>query len=74
LYRLPKFSLAYANTAMIKRINMQGSINYDRTFDKHHVYALALYNQYTNSQGAATPENFRGFTGRVGYDLNRNIW
>lgn len=71
LYRLPKFTLAYSNTGMIKRINLQGSVNYDRTFGSHHVYALALYNQYTNTQAAGTPENFRGFTGRVGYDFRQ---
>jgi TonB-linked SusC/RagA family outer membrane protein len=71
LYRLPKLTLAYSNAGMIKRINLQGSVNYDRTFNTHHVYALALYNQYTNSQGAGTPENFRGFTGRVGYDYKQ---
>ncbi|MDB5119658.1 MAG: hypothetical protein JWN56_876 [Sphingobacteriales bacterium] len=71
LYRLPKLSLAYSNTGMIKRINVQGSLNYDRKFRDHHVYGLALYNQYTNSQGSGTPENFRGFTGRVGYDYKQ---
>lgn len=71
LYRLPKLSLAYSNTAMIKRVNLQGSLNYDRSFGGNHVYGLALYNQYTNSQGAGTPENFRGFTGRVGYDFKQ---
>lgn len=72
LYRTPPFSLSYSAGSMRKRINLQASVNYDRTFSKaHHIYALALMNQYTFTAGASEPENFRGYSFRAGYDYRQ---
>src|SRR5690606_18691018 len=41
LFNMPKFNRSYSAGAINKRINLQGAINYDRTFaDTHHVYGL----------------------------------
>lgn len=67
-YRIGLPTLAYSNNASYKRLNWQGSLNYDRTFGSHHAYALALYNQQNNVSNADEPRGFKGFTFRVGYD------
>ncbi len=54
-----------------KKLNYQGSINYDRTFSGHHVYALGLFNQTSNITGINTPIIFRGFVARAGYDYKQ---
>ncbi len=67
--RLPIMKLAYSTGPMNRRITFQANLSYDRTFNQtHHVYALALSNMYTRTPGAGLPENFRGYTFRVGYD------
>lgn len=71
VFTLPPMTLSYGAGAMDKILNLQGMINYDRYFQDHHVYALALANQYSNSDGAAIPENFRGYTFRAGYDYKQ---
>jgi hypothetical protein len=54
---------------------MQFMVNYDRTFDsKHHVYALGLFNRSSTEAANSNavynfiPNNFQGYSGRVGYD------
>ncbi|MFT3823250.1 MAG: TonB-dependent receptor [Chitinophagaceae bacterium] len=78
LYRIPQLTLL--NTLVDgtvpstnKRTNMQASLTYSRSFGSHNINVLGLYNQYsytsaTNSP-AYTPENFRGFTGRISYNF-----
>lgn len=71
VFTLPPLTLTYGPGAMDKIVNFQASINYDHHFHDHHVYALALTNQYSNSDGASIPENFRGYTFRTGYDYRQ---
>ncbi|RKD12904.1 hypothetical protein BCY91_11040 [Pelobium manganitolerans] len=67
--RLPVMTVSSDPGRMNRRINLQGNLSYDRTFDKkHHVNGLVLYNQYTRTPGATIPESFRGFSFRTGYD------
>lgn len=83
LYRIPPLTLSneaidgnttpiYPNTT--KRLNMQASLTYARNFGKHSINVLGLYNQYTyitaKNSPAFTPENFRGYTGRINYNYN----
>lgn len=55
---------------------LEFALNYKRDFDKHHVSALAMYNQsmtyYVSgpSQFASIPRSYIGFVGRVAYDWN----
>lgn len=71
--RIEKYSLVYdANKDnTYKRLNYLASLNYDRTFNGHHVYALALLNESTGTTGSGEPAVIRGLTGRVGYDYKQ---
>lgn len=75
VFRVRRFFVDYFPNSTLRTLNMQAFLNYDRTFGgDHHVYGLALFNQ--NSRWAANsnvvynfiPENFRGYTARLGYD------
>src|SRR5690606_33859097 len=69
--RMPQMELKTDPGRMNRLMNFQANIDYDRTFnEKHHVYGLALFNQYTRTPGSALPENFRGYSFRAGYDYN----
>jgi TonB-linked SusC/RagA family outer membrane protein len=70
-YRIGLPSLSYSNSDSFKRLNWQGSVNYDRTFASHHVYGLALYSTQNNVRNADEPSGFRGFTFRAGYDFKQ---
>ncbi|MES2651609.1 MAG: TonB-dependent receptor [Bacteroidota bacterium] len=76
-YRTPLFSAGYSNTSIFRTLNTQSSINYDRNFGNHRIYALALYNdnRVINStttgdvnQGPGVPTVVTGTTIRGGYD------
>src|SRR5690606_24057442 len=61
--RMPQMVLTTSSGRMNRRMTFQGNLDYDRTFnEKHHVYGLALFNQYTRTPGATLPENFRGYS------------
>lgn len=75
VFRTRRFFVTYGAGNTIRRLNMQVMLNYDRTFgEAHHVYGLLLFNQNTvlqsnsNADYNYVPSNFRGFTGRLGYD------
>ncbi len=50
--------------------NLQAYLNYDRSFDKHHVTGMILYQQQQNIRGINLPYNLRGFSGRVTYSFS----
>lgn len=49
----------------------EGSINYARTFGKHSVTALALFNQRENIKTTTFPYRTMGLVGRITYDYNK---
>ncbi len=72
-YRLERMVLTYSVADPTTRTsNVQAMLNYDRTFNGHHVYGLALYNTTSRTDRATTPanipNNFLGWTLRTGYD------
>lgn len=78
-YRMSIPSLTYTPGSTNASLTLQAILNYDRSFGKHHVTGLFLYNQ--NSKTATTlpdgdvnynfiPENFRGYTARVNYNYD----
>ncbi|MEO6734503.1 MAG: TonB-dependent receptor [Ferruginibacter sp.] len=75
VYRVRRFFSGYDSRSSIRTLNVQAMLNYDRTFDKHRIYGLALLNQSTDLRGSGNsvynfiPNNFRGFTGRLGYNF-----
>jgi len=76
LYRTRPFGLGYNTRSTTRVVNLQAILNYDRTFDKHHVYGLALYNRNANTAASGDivynfiPANFLGYSGRLGYDYD----
>lgn len=70
-YKMPTFNLATSNGAFNNRLITQLSLNYARKFGVHNVYGLVLLNQNSYADRGNIPANFRGLTGRVGYDYDK---
>ena len=47
---------------------LEGALNYNRKFNKHHVTALALYNQRQFNSGSSSPRRNQSLVGRVTYN------
>lgn len=83
LYALPTLTLSSsaANSISNKTVDSQGSLNYDRAFGGHHVYALLLYdfNSITSADYVTAsklvvepgPATTFGSTFRAGYDFKQ---
>ncbi|MEO5563846.1 MAG: TonB-dependent receptor, partial [Chitinophagaceae bacterium] len=75
VYRVRRFFIGYNAGSTVRTLNVQAMLNYNRTFGRHTVYALGLFSQSSltsfNSTNAYNfiPNNFRGFTGRAGYNF-----
>ncbi|MCQ2162525.1 MAG: TonB-dependent receptor [Bacteroidales bacterium] len=48
----------------------EGSVNYDRTFNNHHVTAMSLINQRENKSNYSFPYRSMGLVGRLTYDYS----
>lgn len=70
-YTLSTFALRGYNDIFNKRVNLQGFINYDRTFGDHHIYSLGLFNRNTFTSKQSVPEKFQGFTMKIGYEFQK---
>ncbi|MES2777226.1 MAG: TonB-dependent receptor [Bacteroidota bacterium] len=78
IFRVRRLFIGYGAGSTIRNVTAQGMLNYDRTFgNRHHFYALLLYSQSSVTQFSSNaaynfvPNNFLGFTGRVGYDYKQ---
>lgn len=75
LYQLAPFALSGNNDLFDNRLNLQGFLNYDRTFGVHHVSAFAMFNQesYVTKSGGSlsVPQKLRGTTLSLHYDLKQ---
>jgi TonB-linked SusC/RagA family outer membrane protein len=77
-FRVRRLIRGANNGSTIRNVTAQLFLNYDRTFSgQHHFYGLALVSQNSATQGNSNsvynfiPNNFRGFTGRIGYDYRQ---
>lgn len=78
LYRMGRLSAGGGYRGSARKLNLQATLNYARSFNKHNVSGLVLFNQITNTSNtfsspdvvAGIPNNFRGFTGRISYNYN----
>jgi TonB-linked SusC/RagA family outer membrane protein len=74
IYRVRRYFIGYNAGSTIRNLTTQAILNYDRSFNSHHVYGTALTNINTvikyndNAVYNFVPNNFKGYTGRVGYD------
>jgi len=66
-YNMPTYALSAFNSISNKQVNLQGFLNYDRTFGNSQVKGLVLFNQTSSSSMASTPSNFRGYGISAGY-------
>lgn len=79
IYRLTTPTLTYTPGSTTRALTLQAMLNYDRSFGRHHVSGLILYNQTSNTGANSSnggvynfiPENFKGYTGRFNYDFNQ---
>lgn len=69
--RLDPFNLGSGNNLAEKRVNVVAYLNYDRTFGDHRVYSMAQMNSTSFTNRERVPENFRGYTLRLGYDYKQ---
>lgn len=76
IYRVRRYFIGYSPGSTVRNLTTQIHLNYDRSFGKHHVYALALMNTNSvikynpNPVYNFVPNNFKGYSGRVGYDYD----
>ncbi|MEO6732706.1 MAG: TonB-dependent receptor [Ferruginibacter sp.] len=70
-YRMLPYSIAVPGGAFNSTTIVQGSLNYDRTFGRHHFTGILLVNQRNYIDGAKIPINYRGTTARLDYDFKR---
>ncbi|WP_431294450.1 SusC/RagA family TonB-linked outer membrane protein [Pedobacter sp. P26] len=74
VYRVRRYFIGYGPGSTVRNLTTQIHLNFDQNFDKHHVYGLALMNTNTLLQASSNsvynfvPNNFKGYSGRVGYD------
>jgi TonB-linked SusC/RagA family outer membrane protein len=56
-----------------QRVNVQVSLNYERTFGQNHVSSLLFWNQesYRDDQATLAPQKFRGYSLKLGYDYKQ---
>lgn len=61
--------LGYASSAIFgsKSVYLETAINYDRTFGKHDVSGMFMYNQRSLDTGEKLPFRFQGIAGRASY-------
>ncbi|GAA4305499.1 TonB-dependent receptor [Compostibacter hankyongensis] len=70
--RIFPYSLGYTKSRdgfPRRRINVQGAVNYQRSFGPHNVSGLLLFNQTSDLIMSNPPVNFRGYTFRMGYNF-----
>jgi TonB-linked SusC/RagA family outer membrane protein len=76
IYRVRRYFIGYNAGSTVRNLTTQLVLNYDRTFDKHHLYGVALMNRNTvlrfnsNAIYNFVPNNFKGYSARVGYDFD----
>lgn len=59
------------NTSSFRRMGIVGQIDYNRTFGKHGVSALAFYEQYESNDEMVLPTRFQSFNGWFGYNFDK---
>ncbi|GAA4808641.1 TonB-dependent receptor [Olivibacter ginsenosidimutans] len=66
-YVLEPYAVTGSTDQYYRNLNIQGFLNYDRTFGDHQISSLLLFNQQSVSARADVPSNFRGTSLKLGY-------
>ncbi|WP_345955579.1 TonB-dependent receptor [Mucilaginibacter sp. PAMB04168] len=74
VFRVRRLIRGSNNGSTIRLLNAQASLNYDRSFGPHHVNALALVLQQSDTRAGTgeynfKPSVFRSYVGRLGYNF-----
>ena len=69
VYRYGQNFLGHSNSSNwgYKRIYMEGTVNYDRTFGDHAVTGMLLFNRDQYEDGGKLPYRHQGIAGRTSY-------
>lgn len=69
-YQISPYTLIGVTDDYNKNVNLQASLNYDRTFKEHHFSSLLLFNRqsYADQKAASVPNKFQGYSFKLGYD------
>jgi TonB-linked SusC/RagA family outer membrane protein len=72
-YKIAPFDLNTGglNGGYYSNLYYEVALNYDRSFGKHNVSALGLFNRQERNSGTSFPYYNEGLVGRVTYDYNR---
>lgn len=62
------------NTSSFRRTGIVAQLDYNRTFGKHGVSALAFYEQYESNDEMVLPTRFQSVNGWFGYNYDKKIW
>lgn len=69
LYRVAPLNLAYNGGTPIRTLTLQGALTYNRTFGRHNIGSLLLYNLNTQAAPASyIPSKLKGYTYRLTYN------
>jgi len=80
VYRVMPWALVYDQGDPVRQTNIQANLAYTRSFGVHNINGLLLFNQTTklrafrpnrgeDESSNYIPDNFRGFTTRIGYNF-----
>lgn len=61
------------NTSSFRRTGIVAQLDYNRTFGKHGVSALAFYEQYESNDEMVLPTRFQSVNGWFGYNYDKNM-
>ena len=59
------------NTSSFRRTGIVAQLDYNRTFGKHGVSALAFYEQYESNDEMVLPTRFQSVNGWFGYNYDK---
>lgn len=73
VYKEPPFQITQSTSpsGISFIFSLEGSLRYARSFGKHNVTALALYNQRQLNKGASSPKRNQSIVGRVTYNYRK---
>jgi TonB-linked SusC/RagA family outer membrane protein len=76
VYRVQRYSLGYGGGSTSRVVTLQAIVNYARSFGKHNVSGLVLYNRNSNTGASGNaiynfiPSNFLGYSARFDYNYD----
>lgn len=72
IYVVSPYGISHSNalSTPVFTYNLEGSLNYDRSFSRHNVTGLLLYHQREYNKNASFPKRTQGVVARATYDYD----